>query len=101
VIMSREEANRLADDLESLRCERLSGRDFRTKWQADSVSGPLKIIWPNVEHYLADFDIRNRDSTYRAMQDDAMERLISLLRAGASDVALETVNFLRRPDQRS
>ena len=90
-----EDVRRLADDLESLRTGRLSGREFRANWQMGEVSGLPGVIWPNLEHYLVDFDIRERDSAYRAMQDAEMEKLVRLLRAGAPDVELAKVTFLR------
>ena len=93
--MSREEMSRLADDLESLRTGGLSHREFRANWQTDVVPGLPSIIWPNLEHYLADTDIRERDPAYRAMQDAEMKKLVNLLRAGAPDVELAKVTFLR------
>lgn len=94
--MSREEdVSRLADDLESLRTGRLTDREFRANWQVAEVSGLPSVIWPNLEHYLADIDIRERDPAYRAMQDAEMEKLVRLLRARAPDVELAKVTFLR------
>jgi hypothetical protein len=94
--MSREEdISRLADDLESLRTGGLSDREFRANWRVDVVPGLSSVIWPNLEHYLADIDIRERDPAYRAMQDTEMEKLVRLLRAGAPDVELAKVTFLR------
>ena len=95
--MSREEdVSRLADDLESLQTGRLSQREFRANWQVDEVSILLSFIWPNLEHYLADVDIRERDPAYRAMQDAELAKLVRLLRARAPAVELATVTFLRR-----
>jgi len=90
-----EDVSRLADDLESLRTGGLSDQEFRMNWQVDEVSGPPSVIWPNLEHYLADIDIRKRDPAYRAMQDAEMEKLLRLLRARAPDVELAKVTFLR------
>jgi hypothetical protein len=93
--MSREEdANRLADDLESLRTGLLSESAFRSKCQSAVVPALLDVIWPNLEHYLADFDIRDRDHDYRAMQDAEMAKLIRLLRAAAPDDELDDISFL-------
>ncbi len=93
--MSREEdADRLADDLESLRTGTLSESAFRAKCQAAVVPHLLSVIWPYLEHYLADFDIRERDPDYRAMQDGEMEKLVRLLRSGASDAELTKIHFL-------
>jgi hypothetical protein len=93
--MSREEdAKRLADDLESLRTGMLSESEFRAKCQSAVVPELLGVIWPNLEHYLADFDIRDRDPDYRAMQDAEMAKLVRLLRAGAPDDELADISFL-------
>jgi hypothetical protein len=92
--MSRnEDANRVADDLESLRSGTLPESEFREKYQAGAPD-VLNVIWPYLEHYLADFDIRERDPDYRAMQDSEMEKLVQLLRAGAPDAELAKVHFL-------
>jgi hypothetical protein len=94
--MSREkDANRLADDLESLRTGRLSEREFRAKCEAALHPFTLTdVIWPNLEHYLADLDIRERDPDYRAMQEGEMDKLVQLLRTGAPDVELARISFL-------
>ena len=91
--MRKEVASQLADDLESLRAGNLSEQEFRARYQSD-VS--LSVIWPNLEHYLADIDIRKRDAAYRSMQNAEMKNLVRLLRVGASDAELATVNFLRQ-----
>ncbi len=93
--MSRsEDANRLADDLESLWTGTLSDSEFRQKCQAVVVPDLLNVIWPNLEHYLADLDIRERDPDYCAMQDAEMEKLVRQLRAGAPDAQLAKIHFL-------
>jgi hypothetical protein len=93
--VSREnDANRVADDLESLRTGELSESVFRAKWQAAVVPELLGVIWPNLEHYLADLDIRKRDPDYRAMQNAEMEKLVQLLRAGAPIAELAEIHFL-------
>jgi hypothetical protein len=92
---TEQDANRLADDLESLRAGTLSESAFRAKWQAAVVvPEQLSVIWPNLEHYLADRDLRDRDSDYRAMQDAEMEKLVQLLRTGAPNAELAEIHFL-------
>lgn len=54
----------------------------------------LTVIWPNLEHYLADLDIRERDPGYLTMQDTEMQKLVRLLRAGAPVMDLANVTFL-------
>jgi hypothetical protein len=95
--LSREEAaNRLADDLESLPTGKLSEQQFRARWQEAAVPEQLRVIWPNLEHYLADLDIREQDPDYRAMQDAEMQKLVHLLRTGAPSVELADITFLGR-----
>lgn len=94
--MSREQqANRLADDLESLVAGHLSETAFRTKYQRD-VDGStlLAAIWGNLEHYWADSDIRDREPAYHAMQNAEIGKLVGLLRTGAPDSELARVTFL-------
>ena len=89
------EASDLADALESLRIGRLSEDAFRAKYQHDENAALANLIWPNLEHYLADGDIRERDAAYRTMQDADMQRLVTLLRTGAPDSELTKIHFLR------
>jgi hypothetical protein len=94
--MSRaKQATDLADALESLSAGNLSEREFRAKYQtAEDPALLLRVIWPNLEHYLADADIRERDPKYRAMQKAEMGKLITRLRAGAPDYDLLKIHFL-------
>lgn len=87
-------ANDLADDLVSLLTGDLSLSRFRAKYAARSVPGLPGELWDNLEHYLADVDIRERDLQYGAMQTAEMETLVQLLRAGASDAEIARINFL-------
>ena len=58
----------LAEDLESLQVGTLDAAQFRRKYSGDP-SSTIEAVWPNLEHYLADADIRARDAAYRDMQD--------------------------------
>ena len=89
----QEDANRLADDLESLQTGALSPSEFQARLQ-NVDERVLNGVWHGLQHYLADFDIRARDSGYRAMQDSEMEKLVRLLRAGASEGELAKIHFL-------
>lgn len=93
--MNRDTANRLADDLESLLTGSLSELEVRRKYAAaDAASGVPKEIWANLEHYLADADVRERDFRYRGFQAVEMKKLVGLLRTGASDSELKKISFL-------
>jgi hypothetical protein len=94
--MSEAQVTGLANDLESLAEGTVSDADFRDKYAAAESPAVLRSIWPNLEHYLADADIRRRDPSYRAMQDGEMAKLVRLLRAGASDRELAGINFVGR-----
>ena len=54
----------------------------------------LETLWGNLEHYLADADIRAKDAAYRDMQDAELTKLIRLLREGGSKTMLRALTFL-------
>ena len=83
----------LADNLQGLLDGSVTSDEFRAHHPIAGQTGPVEVVLCHVEHYLADADIRRRDSDYRAMQDAEMEKLISLLRSGRLNDATE-INFL-------
>jgi hypothetical protein len=87
--------NVLADDLEWLRTGKLSVAEFRAKYEWNAAPAVARAIWPSLEHYLSDGDIRARDPVYRAMQDAELIKLARLVRIGAPDSELTTITFLR------
>ncbi len=89
-----EQTGELADDLERLRIGGLSERGFRAKYRSQPEDSVASIIWPYLAHFLSDADIRARDDDYRKMQEAEFAKLISLLRAGASDAELCRIHFL-------
>ena len=68
---------------------------------ADSTNfeGSTESCFYGLQHFLADVDIRARDSSYRAMQENEMRRLIGLLKSGADSKTLAAVTFLEAPDE--
>ena len=86
----------LATDLEALLKGALTEEDFRLRYQSVPTSPFVDAIWGNLEHYLADADIRGRDPEYRVMQNGELLKLIQLLRADAPMTQLQRINFLRR-----
>jgi hypothetical protein len=86
----------LAADLEALLEGALTEEDFRLRYQSGPTSTLVDAIWGNLEHYLADADVRARDPEYRAMQNAELLKLIRLLREDAPKTQLQRVNFLRR-----
>jgi hypothetical protein len=85
----------LADDLESLRVGALDATHFRRKYGGGVASPTLEAVWPNLDHYLDDADIRVKDAAYRDMQDGELGKLIQLLRQQAPIEALRRITFLR------
>lgn len=83
----------LIDDLEGLLVGHLSSTEFETRHPIRNVSGHLEAILCNLQHYLADADIRERDSDYKAFQDAELRKLVAHLRAGRVDQA-SRINFL-------
>ena len=49
----------------------------------------------NIEHFLADADIRARDPGYKAMQEGALSKVITALRSGDVKLARH-ISFLGR-----
>jgi len=86
----------LATDLEALLKGALTEEDFRLRCQSVPTSPFVDAIWGNLEHYLADADIRGGDPEYRVMQNGELLKLIQLLRADAPMTQSQRINFLRR-----
>jgi hypothetical protein len=89
---------RLATDLEAVLKGALTEEDFRLRYQSGPTSSLVDAIWGNLEHYLADADIRSRDPEYRAMQNGELLNLIRLLREDAPMAQLQRITFLRRAE---
>ena len=56
--------------------------------------GPAAASFHGLQHFVADEDIRAKDSAYRAMQEHEMQRLIRLLKSGADAQELSKITFL-------
>lgn len=54
----------------------------------------LQSCFHGLQHFLADDDIRAKDTEYRQMQEAEMRKLIRLLRSGAECSVLSSVHFL-------
>jgi len=89
-----EQAAEIADDLELLSNGSLSEEQFHARYRSRSEDSVATTIWPYLAHFLSDTDIRARDEDYRRMQEAELAKLISLLRAGASDAELCRIHFL-------
>ena len=86
----------LADALTDLLQGRSTAQQFRAVWSPRRSKLPLlDVVLSNVDHYLADTDIRARDEEHRRMQDADLEKMITLLRQGATD-RLSQITFLHR-----
>ena len=85
---------RLADDLEALLTGALTSDEFRRKYGTSHLPSAALEALPDLDHYLDDADIRERDEAYRQMQDLELTKLIALLREGAPGWQLEQVHFL-------
>lgn len=84
---------RLADALELLLGGELTPGEFRQGHSTQKTSNELESVVANIEHYLADADIRARDESYRTMQDAKLASLISALRSGDIPAA-RRISFL-------
>ena len=84
----------VAADLEALLSGALDEGSFRQKYDSRVASPALDAIWGNLEHYLADADIRSKDDAFRDMQDRELRKLIQLLRQEAPIAQLRRITFL-------
>ena len=57
------------------------------------IGTDMENVCCNLFHYMADTDIRNRDTEYRKFQDKELEELIKALKAGDWTRA-KAINFL-------
>ncbi len=83
----------LLADLEALQMETLSPDEFRMRHPIRGLTGHLEAILCNLEHYLADGDIRARDADYKSFQNAELAKLIAQLRSGRLDQA-SRIDFL-------
>jgi hypothetical protein len=59
-----------------------------------NFEGPAEASFHGLQHFLADADIRAKDSAYRIMQEGEMRKLIELLKSGADAKAIAKITFL-------
>lgn len=59
-----------------------------------NFKGSASAAFHGLQHFLADADIRETDSDYRAMQEQEMVKLIQLLNSGADTKVLGKITFL-------
>jgi hypothetical protein len=90
----RETYATFADDLEALLAGRVGEEMVRERYRTKDTPEDIEAIMGCVEHFLADSDIRDKDSAYRRMQEQEMFKLIRCLRTGRVDEA-KTITFLR------
>jgi hypothetical protein len=60
----------------------------------ENFEGALAGCLHGLQHFAADVEIREKDASYRQMQEGEMRKLIALLKSGATRAALEKVHFL-------
>ena len=58
------------------------------------LEGLSDVCLCNLQHYIADADIRSSDPEYRSMQNEEMKKFIAMLEAGASSDQLDSITFL-------
>ena len=91
------EIETLCDFLAQLQNGEIQAKDALARLSIISAlkTPELEELFCNLHHYIADADIRAKDSGYRKLQDSEMTKLISRLRSG--DIAkANRVTFLGR-----
>lgn len=64
-----------------------------------NFKGVAKSCYHGLQHFLPDADIRARDSSYKAILENEMRKLINLFRSGADSETLAAVTFLGSSDK--
>ena len=85
----------LANALEALLLGFLTEEQFRRQNPTRTAGRDLEPVLANIEHFLADADIRARDPGYKAMQEGALSKVITALRSGDVKLARH-ISFLGR-----
>jgi len=79
-----ESLNLIADTLEKIRSSSKREAAALVDGLPAQLHPDARAVLANVEHYIADYDIRRRDETYRRVQEQDLEGLILALRRGDS-----------------
>jgi uncharacterized FlgJ-related protein len=88
--------NAFASDLESYIENRLKNGDFIARWS--NASPEIEKILFNVNHLLADEDIRKSSAEYRLMQEKEARKLIKHLRLHSNMEDILKIGFLQKSD---
>jgi hypothetical protein len=86
----------LAEDLDAMYRGQISENEIRHKYRKHQ-NDEIAEIMANLEHYLSDSDIREKDPGYRKMQETEMRKLIQALRTGNLRGAVG-ISFLRESE---
>ena len=89
----QDRATIFAEELEAVRAGRAPIAKLWSQYVSQADSSQFEEILSFVEHYVADADIRAKDSQYREMQEREFDRLLAHLRAGRISEA-KRVTFL-------
>lgn len=84
--------DQLADELEKVLCGQVELEAVLD--QPLRFNPAIESCFHGLQHFLADQDIRSRDPAYRKMQETEMQRLIELLRSGATPEEIQHITFL-------
>jgi hypothetical protein len=91
-----ESLQRLAELLEPALVDSLNWSGISLPSLPVELHEDVRDVLANVDHFVADSDIRSRDTAYRSMQEEQMRQLIAALRLGASRDELLSFSFLGR-----
>lgn len=84
----------LAEDLEKLMKDASGDVDLWEKYGEISAGNDIEQILANLDHFVADGDIRAKDPIYKQMQENEMRKLIKLLKSGGPLSDILKINFL-------
>jgi len=86
--------SKLSDDLEALLHEEITEEEIMNKYEeACNMGDEVDAVLCNLDHFLCDKDIREKDQGCRRMQETEMEKLIAFIRQGNIQKATK-IHFL-------
>jgi hypothetical protein len=82
----------IIEDLRKLSSGVLSCGDFRQRMKAYPIE--LQDLIANIDHFLSDEDIRQKEPDYKIMQEKELRKLILLLEQNATESEVSKISFL-------
>jgi hypothetical protein len=89
----QEHKQKVLTDLRAARELKITPRELSVR--IFQLPAYLQSLLSNLDHFISDEDIRDRDAKYKDMQTSQLDKLIALIENDASPKEIRKINFLR------